>query len=164
MKNYKWMLLLCVCLSTLTGCNNTDDVQKIFTGKTWRLNYITQKNGHEMFNFWGNNEAARVESMKLLSNPRNYQINFSGATTDDIINGNISGTVVMAKINGTWSANARNQKFNAAVKADVTEKDVLAQRFIELLNSVDSYSGDEHNLYLYYENLSMVFYVVPSNN
>lgn len=159
----KWLLLIFLLLPVLSGCNDTDDVQQIFTGKTWKLNYITTKNGHEMFNFWDNDTAAREESMKRLRESGTYQINFSGTTTDDIINGNINGTLIIANINGTWSANARSQDFSAAVKSG-SEKDILAKKFIEILNKADSYSGsDENNLYLNYENLSMVFYVVPTS-
>ena len=39
-------LLFCLTLVIpfLSGCNDTDDVQKIFTGKTWKMTYITKKN------------------------------------------------------------------------------------------------------------------------
>lgn len=37
-------LLFCLTLVIpfLSGCNDTDDVQKIFTGKTWKMTYIPQ--------------------------------------------------------------------------------------------------------------------------
>ena len=161
MKN-KWLILLVLLLPLLSGCNDTDDVQKIFTGKTWKLNYITTKDGHEMYNFWGNDAAAataRKESMKLLSGSGTYLVTFTGATTDDIIKGSISGNVVASKIDGTWSANAKSQSFKATVTAG-KETDILAKKFIEILNQADSYTGDENNLYLNFENLSMVFFVV----
>lgn len=161
MKN-KWLLLLVLLLPLLSGCNDTDDVQKIFTGKTWKLNYITTKNGHEMYNFWGTDAAAaaaREKSMELLSNKSTYQVTFAGTTTDDIIKGSISGKVVASEFSGTWSANAKDQNFKANVTSG-KETDILAKKFIEILNQADSYSGDENNLYLNYENLSMVFFVV----
>jgi len=34
-----------------------DDVAGIFTGKTWKLTYITVKDSHQMFNFWGNDNC-----------------------------------------------------------------------------------------------------------
>lgn len=158
MKN-KWLLLFVLLLPLLSGCNDTDDVQKIFTGKTWKLNYITTKDGHEMYDFWGNNEAGRKESMKSLAQKGTYRIKFEGATKDDVISGNISGTVVVSALNGTWRANAQNQEFRANAKVG-KETDILAKKFYEILNQANSYSGDENNLYLYFENLSMVFYVV----
>lgn len=160
MKNKGLLVLFVLLLPLISGCNDTDDVQKIFTGKTWKLNYITTKNKHEMYNFWGDDVAARKESMKLLGNGGTYLINFSGAPIDDIINGSVSGTVVTSNFDGTWSANARNQDFKAKVTGG-NETDILAKKFIEILNQATSYSGDTNNLYLYFENLSMVFFVVP---
>lgn len=45
-------LLFCLTLVIpfLSGCNDTDDVQKIFTGKTWKMTYITKKNEHTGIN------------------------------------------------------------------------------------------------------------------
>lgn len=45
-------LLFCLTLVIpfLSGCNDTDDVQKIFTGKTWKMTYITKKNEHSWYN------------------------------------------------------------------------------------------------------------------
>lgn len=157
MKN-KWLLLLVLLLPLLSGCNDTDDVQKIFTGKTWKLNYITTKNEHKMFDFWGNDEAARKKSMDELAKKGTYLVNFSGSTTDDIITGTLSGTVIISNLSGTWSANAKSQDFKAKVSGG-DSSDLLAKNFIELLNKADSYTGDENNLYLNYENLSMAFHV-----
>lgn len=46
-------LLFCLTLVIpfLSGCNDTDDVQKIFTGKTWKMTYITKKNEHSWYKF-----------------------------------------------------------------------------------------------------------------
>lgn len=160
MKNKGLLVLFVLLLPLISGCNDTDDVQKIFMGKTWKLNYITSKNEHKMFDFWDGNAAEREKSLKLLGNSGSYLVNFSGAPIDDIINGSVSGNVVTSKFDGTWSANARNQDFKAKVTGG-KETDILAKKFIEILNQATSYSGDERNLYLYFENLSMVFFVAP---
>lgn len=161
MKN-KWILLLLLLLPALSGCNDTDDVQRIFTGKTWKLTYITKKDDHKPYDFWEGNADAMKASLKLLEGGNNFLINFTGATTDDIIKGNVSGTAT-AQFEGTWSANAKSQDFQAAVKGG-SEKDILAKKFLEILNKANSYSGDENNLYLYYQDLSMVFHVKRDNN
>lgn len=57
---------LLLLLPLFSGCNDSDDVAAIFTGKTWKLNYITVDGGHEMFNFWGKNEAEKKKSMDEL--------------------------------------------------------------------------------------------------
>ncbi len=52
-------LLFCLTLVIpfLSGCNDTDDVQKIFTGKTWKMTYITKKNEHSWYKFTDVSEA-----------------------------------------------------------------------------------------------------------
>ena len=41
MRNISKILGLLLLLPLFTGCNDSDDVAAIFTGKTWKLNYIT---------------------------------------------------------------------------------------------------------------------------
>ena len=40
---YIGILFAIMLIPALSGCNDTDDVQKIFTGKTWKMTYITKK-------------------------------------------------------------------------------------------------------------------------
>ncbi len=51
MRNISKILGLLLLLPLFTGCNDSDDVAAIFTGKTWKLNYITVDGGHDMFPF-----------------------------------------------------------------------------------------------------------------
>jgi len=45
MRNISKILGLLLLLPLFTGCNDSDDVAAIFTGKTWKLNYITVDGG-----------------------------------------------------------------------------------------------------------------------
>lgn len=56
---------LLLLLPLFSGCNDSDDVAAIFTGKIWKLNYITVDGGHEMFGFW-ENENKRKQVLKSL--------------------------------------------------------------------------------------------------
>lgn len=151
-------------LPLLSGCNDTDDVAGIFTGKTWKLTYITVKNDNRMVDFWGADDKARKTSMDLLEKTGTYTLVFNGAVEDNTIKGNLSGTLATATITGAWSANGDDNKFHAAAEAG-NEKDILAKKFMEGLNSATSYSGDDRNLYLYYklsggqQTFAMVFHV-----
>ena len=60
------VLGLLLLLPMFSGCNDTDDVAGIFTGKTWKLTYSTVKDSHQMFDFGRNDNKAREQSMKLL--------------------------------------------------------------------------------------------------
>lgn len=84
---------LLLLLPLFSGCNDSDDVAAIFTGKIWKLNYITVDGGHEMFGFWENEEQEKA-SIKELNKNGTYNIVFDGTVDGDVINGNIKGTVI----------------------------------------------------------------------
>ena len=46
---------LLLLLPLFSGCNDSDDVAAIFTGKTWKLAYITLKDGKSMSGSWNAN-------------------------------------------------------------------------------------------------------------
>lgn len=96
------VLGLLLLLPMFSGCNDTDDVAGIFTGKTWKLTYITVKDSHQMFNFWGNDNKAREQSMKLLDETGRYVITFNGMEESNIITGIISGTVITSTFTGSY--------------------------------------------------------------
>lgn len=139
-----WLLL---AMPALSGCNDTDDVAAIFTGKTWKLNYITIDGKHEMFDFW-NDEDARKKSIEKLNLDNTYTIKFEGVAEGDFIKGQVSGRTITSNFTGTWSANGKDNKFQASVAG--TNDDTLAKNFLEGLNTADVYEGDQNNLYLLY--------------
>lgn len=155
---------LLLLLPLFSGCNDSDDVAAIFTGKTWKLNYITVDGGHEMFGFWEN------ASIEELNKNGTYNIVFDGTVDGDVINGNIKGSVIATStFEGKWNANAKNNSFKATVTtAGSYGNDRLAKNFIEGLNTATSYEGDSNNLYLLYKPASgkqtfrMVFRVVSN--
>lgn len=155
---------LLLLLPLFSGCNDSDDVAAIFTGKTWKLNYITVDGGH------GENEEQEKASIKELNKNGTYNIVFDGTVDGDVINGNIKGTVIATStFEGKWNANAKNNSFKATVTTTGSYgDDKLAKNFIEGLNAATSYEGDSNNLYLLYKPASgkqtfrMVFRVVSS--
>lgn len=152
-------LLLLLLIPALSGCNDTDDVQKIFTGKTWKLTYITEKDEHRMID---GIPPKSLEKLETIGNT--YTITFLGAKEDDMISGTFSGKVITTNLNGTWSANGKSNDFRATIQ-NINETDVLAKEFIKGLTTASSYGGDEKNLYLYYtpsgsqKTYSLVFHV-----
>lgn len=59
---YKYLLLLLLMLPFVSGCNDSDDVNGIFTGKVWKLTYITKKNEHKPYDFWGDKDIKKVHT------------------------------------------------------------------------------------------------------
>ena len=88
MRNISKILGLLLLLPLFTGCNDSDDVAAIFTGKTWKLNYITVDGGHDMFPFW-ENEAQKTKIYDELNKNGTYNVIFEGTVEGDIIKGNI---------------------------------------------------------------------------
>ena len=136
---------LLLLLPLFSGCNDSDDLQGIFTGKTWKLTYINLKDkGGRMNGF-------SEKSIKILNeNQESYTITFTGTEEDNrISNGAVKGRIITADLTGTWSANGKNNEFHASV-TNVNENDDLAKEFIKGLNNASSYIGDDNGLFLYY--------------
>ena len=55
------MLLMFSLLPLLSGCDNEDDVIGIFTGKTWKLSRLANKDSNRQFysGLWKDEEAKR---------------------------------------------------------------------------------------------------------
>lgn len=168
MKN-KWLLLFVLLLPLFSGCNDTDDVQKIFTGKTWKLSVIKfAGSDKECKDYWLNangtfNQESFEQSNKRLMEADTFTLTFSGTTKEDEISGKANGkayTITISEVN--WKANGVNNDFSIAVKA-TNDKDVLGTAFLKALANATSYSGDENNLYIYFtegqQNKYLAFHV-----
>lgn len=136
---------LLLLLPLFSRCNNSDDLQGIFTGKTWKLTYINLKDKGGWMNGFSE------KSIRILSeNQKSYTITFTGTEEDNrISNGAIKGRIITTDLTGTWSANGKNNEFHASV-TNVNENDDLAKEFIKGLNNAFSYIGDDNGLFLYY--------------
>lgn len=150
-------------LPLLSGCNDSDDLQAIFIGKTWKLTYINVKDQYGMM------DGFTKESLKIFQDSKDaYFINFSGVEESNKISGNIAGKVITAGINGTWSADGKNNQFKADIQ-NINESDGLAKAFITGLTNASSYSGDMNNLFLYYkpsgseQTFVLAFHVLKGN-
>lgn len=105
--------------------------------------------------------------MDELKKNGTYNVIFEGTTEDDLIKGNIRGSVITSyPLAGTWSANGKDNKFKANITEGKDGGDKLAKNFLEGLKNATSYEGDSKNLYLLYkptgsqQTFRMVFYVV----
>ena len=64
---------LLLLLPLFSGCNDSDDLQGIFTGKTWKLTYINLKDKGGWMNGFSE------KSIKILNeNQESYTITFTG--------------------------------------------------------------------------------------
>lgn len=150
----KFLLFILFFLPFLSACNSTDDVGRIFTGKTWKLTGIWEEKKPDEVNLWSD-ETQRNTSMKLLKGENNFIVNFDGAEDKNLITGNFNGRGAGSTFEGKWRANGESNEFSTSnFRQTGSESDILAKVYIEGLKSATRYSGDENNLYLYfiYEN------------
>ena len=128
-------LLFCLTLVIpfLSGCNDTDDVQKIFTGKTWKMTYITKKNEHSWYKFTDVSEAI-YKSYDPINGTKAFKIAFTGSTEDNIIRGEFSGSGSVT-FTGTWQADGKSNEFRiTGIKNQPSygdSKDTLAKHIVE---------------------------------
>lgn len=99
------VLGLLLLLPMFSGCNDTDDVAGIFTGKTWKLTYITKANGHGWYKFADVDDS---NIMEYADGKKTFMLVFSGTVEDDIIQGTFTGSGAI-NANGTWSANGKTR-------------------------------------------------------
>ncbi|MCD8184260.1 MAG: DUF4847 domain-containing protein [Bacteroides sp.] len=158
-RNIGYLLLAIAILPFLGGCNDEDDVIKIFTGKTWKLSYIGLEGSYQQYNFWGEkgmspNNPAYTNSMDLLKQANNFTITFNGSTlVNNTPGGTFEGKIVdPAGFDGTWKADGKNHTLS--LNPDGVwpgESDVLAKAFREGLMNAFQYGGDSRNLFIYYK-------------
>lgn len=166
---YKYLLLLLLMLPFVSGCNDSDDVNGIFTGKVWKLTYITKKNVHKPYDFWGDKDKYEQSIKNYINKEGAYTIKFEGETTDNVISGKFSGTLLSHSYTGTWSANGESNAFSASVKGSENDPLGFSNKFVEGLNRATSYKGNYDNLFIYYKDeggreLCLVFHVDKDNN
>lgn len=74
------VLGLLLLLPMFSGCNDTDDVAGIFTGKTWKLTYITKANGHGWYKFADVDDS---NIMEYADGKKTFMLVFSGTVEDN---------------------------------------------------------------------------------
>lgn len=144
----------------LTGCTNKDDVISIFTGKTWKLTYISEKGKNIMYNFWGNDDTGYQSSMDALKSSSNFIIVFEGSDLNGVTGGSFNAYATSTKISGQWNADGSSNKLTISNVSAGTDADAyIGKSFIYGLENAQSYSGDENNLFIYYTEGQRTFFL-----
>ena len=105
--------LMCVLLVPFcTACNDTDDVEEIFTGRTWRLTFINDGNSYGWYHF-PNVKGDDLMAYDPVKGKRIFTVDFSGTAAAGLIDGTFKakGSVVM---DGGWKANGKTNDFMKA--------------------------------------------------
>lgn len=148
------MLLMFSLLPLLSGCDNEDDVIGIFTGKTWKLSRLTNKDSNRQFyaGLWQDGKAEE-KSREALKTAGNFTLNFEGTELDgELMGTTVNGKGINSSVNGTWKADGASGSLSISVKVTGSaESDALAKAFISGLQNVYKYEGDANSLTLYFK-------------
>lgn len=149
MKN-KYLLLLFLVLPFVSACDRSDDVIGIFTGKPWKLTYISKAGSKKpaLYDFW-DNASSYQQAIKEMNKDGAYTIAFSGEETDDIAKGVFDGKLYALDYKGNWSADGKSNEFHASNVTGVA-KALLDGYYMEGIKNATRYEGNYDNLYLYY--------------
>lgn len=161
------LFIVVVAILTLSSCNNEDDVIGIFTGKTWKLTYISEDGVHDWWNFWGGDNKAKGEFIQLLQKSDKYcTITFNGTDVNGVTGGSFGGQSISATISGQWSADGKSNKLTTDSKTSGIENNAVGKAFLTGIGNAKRYNGDNRHLYIYYKEGQRTFVLnfVPLTN
>lgn len=132
MKVIKTLLALTVMLLAPTACNNEDDIDEIFVGKTWYMTGIVIN---------GTTSSEETKNFYKDTNANCYYITFSSST----FQGKLSSGVAFS---GTWQANGKNQTITFNLKEKPSPDALFDKQLINILSNVHSYSSGAEFMHL----------------
>lgn len=164
----KTIIYRTICLLSLLplfgGCNDTDDVTAIFTGKTWELTFITE-NGKWWYPFPDITDPKAYEAYDFIKGNKSFTIIFTGTEKDNVIAGTFTANG-STEFSGTWTADAKSNKFSCDIKnrREIDGNDKIMAKIIDGFSKATSYEGDNNNLFIHYPynekiNLRLAFHV-----
>lgn len=140
MKTFRlyWFFTL---LLLLTGCNQKDDVNEIFSsGQTWHWsNSYSTSDWKDDNNF--NSTLTRDEAAKINDSQDSYNIIFK---EDGTVEGNGSNF----SFTGTWSANGEDQSFSIQLKPS-GNRSGLDKTFYDEISNAKFYRGSSRTIKLF---------------
>lgn len=147
----RYLVLLLTLLPLVSSCNDEDDVESIFTSKTWKMTFIAVEGQTKQFDFWNGDDKARLSSMEKLGKEGNFTLTFEGKADSEVISGTFTGQGINSSVSGSWNANGETNALTISVSKSPTESDVLGKAFLNGLKNAQRYEGDVNNLYIYYK-------------
>ncbi len=119
-------------LPLLVACNDEDDIDAIFMGRTWKLSRI-------MLN--KSTSALSPEEQEKVSKSADncFIVSFSGES--------FSGRTLNETFGGTWTVDGKNQAISFTFKGNIPHPtDMASQKMLEILQNANKYGGDTRNL------------------
>jgi hypothetical protein len=125
-----FLLVILIPVLIVTSCENEDDIEAIFNGKTWKITGATIQgktlNGEKL--------------QQLYTSEDTYAITFNAGTFSAVF---ASGSSVQ----GTWKANGKKQTFVVDVtKQSGVNATELSSQLFTIFRTATKYSGDANVL------------------
>lgn len=149
MRKISLLLAITFIVTLLSGCNNTENVNDLVAGKTWRLSCFYSKDGSKLIDRYPN--ANKI----LMDNMNGFYLQFYDNNT-------FNGKGINCSFSGTWRGDGKSNYFSVNItQLSGTETEQIATDFINSIRGIVSYKSDYNNLELFYKNKNeyMTFYV-----
>lgn len=135
--------LLCLLLPLFYGCNEEDDIDGIFIGKTWYVTNLLKANS--------NNTLLEENDWNTLANNRSkYLISFSNET--------FHAQAGDYTFEGKWSVDGKKQAIHFIINDNIVGTDVISREFIKILKEASTYKGTYTYLRIYTEAKTSVLF------
>ena len=111
----------------MTSCKKTDDIDQIFTSKTW---YMTS-------GMIQGQPITGENLKKFFTSDKTYVLNFGSGALSGALSAGLS-------LNGTWAADGKTNDMKLQFTGSPTAENPFDSNLLNILRNVVKYSGDEN--------------------
>ncbi len=134
--NLKYWIIGLLMLPLLAACDNEDDVDAIFYGKTWKLTSVMKDS---KTNYYGNYSDEQKEI--AASGSDSYYITFT--TTQ------FSGKTSTGSFSGTYTVDGDSRKLSFSFSKSSSDSNTVSAMMMDILKNATHYKGDSNTLAIY---------------
>lgn len=123
---------LMAVMAGMTSCKKTDDIDQIFTSKTW---YMTS-------GMIQGQPITGENLKKFFTSDKTYVLNFGSGALSGALSAGLS-------LNGAWAADGKTNDMKLQFTGSPTAENPFDSNLLNILRNVVRYSGDENIVTLY---------------
>ncbi len=138
------LLLVCI-FPLLGGCDQEDNVEAIFLGKTWKLTGIYRNSNDRQITPCSDGDEGCLEEFEEMKHTSGY-FTLSFNSTE-----RLSGRATNATFEGSCAIDGKSHAFSAALSISATDLQAYGNEYLTAINSAYKYWGDINTLKLYFK-------------
>ncbi len=142
MKRYTLFIIcsLTAAILLLSSCKKSDDIDRIFEGRTWyMMNGVIQ----------GTKVPNNTNKEFYTSSTATYFVFFGSGTVNGVLSSGIS-------FSGTWTADGKDQTLQLNINGDMTNATAFDREIYNLLRNTKRYTGDENTITIYSDDVNFI--------